>query len=130
MYAQIFLKRGKEESLLRRHPWIFSGAIEYIRSDRDRITEGEIVDVYTKSGDFIARGHYQIGSIAVRVLTFEQEPIDQQWWDRHIAGAYEMRRAIGMVDNPSTTCSMAKGIRCRDWSSTSTPQPPSYSATA
>ena len=104
MYAQIFLKRGKEESLLRRHPWIFSGAIEYIRSERDRITEGEIVDVYTKSGDFIVRGHYQIGSIAVRVLTFEQEPIDQQWWDRHIAGAYEMRRAIGMVDNPSTTC--------------------------
>ena len=63
--TQIYLRRGKEESLLRRHPWIFSGAIERIKSSEDEIKEGEIVDVYTKQGDFIARGHYQIGSIAV-----------------------------------------------------------------
>jgi len=104
MYAQIFLKRGKEESLLRRHPWIFSGAIEYIRSERDRITEGEIVDVHTKSGDFIARGHYQIGSIAVRVLTFEQVEIDQAWWNERIATAYDVRRSLDLTDNAQTTC--------------------------
>ncbi len=104
MYAQIFLKRGKEESLLRRHPWIFSGAIEYIRSDRDRITEGEIVDVFTKGGDFIARGHYQIGSIAVRVLAFEQQQIDAAWWRERIASAYDVRRSLGITDDPQTTC--------------------------
>ncbi len=104
MYAQIFLKRGKEESLLRRHPWIFSGAIEYIRSDRDRITEGEIVDVFTKGGDFIARGHYQIGSIAVRVLAFEQQRIDAAWWRERIASAYDVRRSLGITDDPQTTC--------------------------
>ena len=77
--TQLYLRRGKEESLLRRHPWIFSGAIEHIKSHGDEIREGEVVDVFTKSGNFIARGHYQIGSIAVRVLTFEQEDIDQAW---------------------------------------------------
>ncbi len=104
MYAQIFLRRGKEESLQRRHPWIFSGAIEYIRSERDHITEGEIVDVHTKSGDFIARGHYQIGSIAVRVLTFEQVEIDQAWWDERIATAYDVRRSLDLTENEQTTC--------------------------
>ena len=104
MYAQIFLRRGKEESLLRRHPWIFSGAIEYIRSERDHITEGEIVDVHTKNGDFIARGHYQIGSIAVRVLTFEQVEIDQAWWNERIASAYDVRRSLDLVENEQTTC--------------------------
>lgn len=104
MYAQIFLRRGKEESLLRRHPWIFSGAIEYIRSERDNITEGEIVDVHTKSGDFIARGHYQIGSIAVRVLTFEQVEIDQAWWNERIASAYDVRRSLNLTENEQTTC--------------------------
>ena len=69
MIPQIHLRRGKEESLLRRHPWIFSGAIESVRYDGNEIPEGALVDVYTRSGDFIARGHYQIGSIAVRVLT-------------------------------------------------------------
>lgn len=61
MIPQIHLRRGKEESLLRRHPWIFSGAIESVRYDGNEIPEGALVDVYTRSGDFIARGHYQIG---------------------------------------------------------------------
>lgn len=104
MYAQIFLRRGKEESLLRRHPWIFSGAIEFIRSERDHINEGEIVDVHTKNGDFIARGHYQIGSIAVRVLSFEQVEIDQAWWNGRIATAYDVRRSLDLTDNEQTTC--------------------------
>jgi 23S rRNA (cytosine1962-C5)-methyltransferase len=102
--AQIYLRRGKEESLLRRHPWIFSGAIERIKCSGDEIKEGEIVDVFTKQGDFIARGHYQIGSIAVRVLTFEQETIDQAWWNKKIAVAYDVRRTLDLTDNEATTC--------------------------
>ena len=58
--------------MLRRHPWIFSGAIERISEGISPLAEGDIVDVITKQGDFIAKGHYQIGSIAVRVLSFEQ----------------------------------------------------------
>ncbi len=101
--AQIYLKRGKEESLLRRHPWIFSGAIERAEVDEE-LTEGEIVDVNTKSGEFIASGHYQVGSIAVRVLSFEQEEFEQEWWNRRIMAAYEVRSTLQLTDNDQTTC--------------------------
>ena len=105
MIPQVFLRRGKEESLLRRHPWIFSGAIDYIRAEEEaEIAEGALVDVYTRSGEFIARGHYQIGSIAVRVLSFEQEPIDDAWWRRKIAVAYDVRRTLALTDDERTTC--------------------------
>ena len=70
---QIYLKRGKEESLLRFHPWVFSGAIQH--ADKG-IDEGEVVRVVNSQGDFIAVGHYQMGSIAVRVLSFSDESID------------------------------------------------------
>ncbi len=103
MIPEVHLRRGKEESLLRRHPWIFSGAVEFIKSEEEP-REGAIVDVYTKQGGFIARGHYQIGSIAVRVLTFEQETIDQQWWNRRIASAYDVRRTLSLTDSEQTTC--------------------------
>lgn len=101
--TKVYLRRGKEESLLRRHPWIFSGAVEYITADEEP-REGELVDVYTKQGDFIARGHYQIGSIAVRVLTFEVEPIDAAWWRDRVASAWDVRRLLGLTDDPRTTC--------------------------
>ena len=105
MIPQVFLRGGKEESLLRRHPWIFSGAIDYIRAEEEaEIAEGALVDVYTRSGEFIARGHYQIGSIAVRVLSFEQEPIDDAWWRRKIAVAYDVRRTLSLTDDERTTC--------------------------
>ena len=100
----VALRRGKEESLERRHPWVFSGAIEKITEGSKLLAEGDVVDVVTKQGDFIARGHYQIGSIAVRVLTFEKEAIDQQWWNNRVAKAKELRATIGMVGNSSTTC--------------------------
>ena len=103
-HPRIFLRRGKEESLLRRHPWIFSGAIGRVECPSDTIAEGEIVDVHTAAGDFIARGHYQIGSIAVRVLTFAQEPIDAAWWRARIRSACEVRRTLGLIDNAATTC--------------------------
>ena len=98
-HPRIFLRRGKEESLLRRHPWIFSGAIGRVECPSDTI-----VDVHTAAGDFIARGHYQIGSIAVRVLTFAQEPIDAAWWRARIRSACEVRRTLGLIDNAATTC--------------------------
>ena len=100
----IHLRRGKEESLLRRHPWVFSGAIESITEGVKPLTEGDIVDVVTKQGDFIARGHWQIGSIAVRVLTFERENIDQAWWNRRIAEARTLRETLGLIGNEATTC--------------------------
>ena len=102
--STVHLRRGKEESLERRHPWIFSGAIERITEGYKPLAEGDVVDVVTKSGEFIARGHYQIGSIAVRVLTFERETIDQAWWDHRIAEARRMREALGMVEDAATTC--------------------------
>ena len=70
--ACVHLRRGKEESLLRRHPWVFSGAIDHIAEGDKPLSEGDVGDVITKGGEFIARGHYQIGSIAVRVLTFDE----------------------------------------------------------
>ena len=98
---KIYLARGKQESLLRRHPWVFSGAIK--RADQP-LEEGEMVDVFTAEGEFIARGHCQVGSIAVRVLTFDDESIDQAWWTGRIASAYGVREALGLTENQQTTC--------------------------
>ncbi len=100
----VHLRRGKEESLLRRHPWVFSGAIERITEGERPLLEGDIVDVVTKQGEFIARGHWQIGSIAVRVLSFEREEIDQAWWNRRIAEARTLRHSLGLIGNTETTC--------------------------
>lgn len=96
-YKTIQLKKGKEESLKRFHPWIFSGAIQ--RMDKG-IEEGETVRVTTSSGDFIAVGHYQIGSITVRVLSFDDIEIDTEYWKQRLHSALEMRRRIGIADNP------------------------------
>lgn len=105
MTPQIHLRKGKEESLQRHHPWIFSGAVDYIAAeDESEIQEGAVVDVYTHSGSFIARGHYQVGSIAVRVLTFSEETVDAAWWERRIAAAFEVRRTLGLSENSDTTC--------------------------
>lgn len=97
MEKAVILKRGKEESLQRFHPWIFSGAIQRIEGSPE---EGDAVTVYTNDRKFIARGHVQVGSIAVRVLTFTDEPIDLEFWRRRIATAYHLRRSIGLAGNP------------------------------
>ena len=102
--ACVHLRRGKEESLLRRHPWVFSGAIDHIAEGDKPLSEGDVVDVITKGGEFIARGHYQIGSIAVRVLTFDEEAIDANWWEERIAHAKALRESLGMINNADTTC--------------------------
>nr|WP_288330598.1 class I SAM-dependent rRNA methyltransferase [uncultured Prevotella sp.] len=97
MYKNVYLKRGKEESLKRFHPWIFSGAIHHAD---EGIEEGEIVRVITADGEFIAVGHYQIGSIAVRVLSFHDEHIDISFWRASLESALQMRIAVGIADCP------------------------------
>ena len=84
-YKKIYLKKGKESSLQRFHPWVFSGAVA--RADKG-IAEGEIVEVYTANQEFIAVGHFQIGSIAVRVLSFNQQIINKAFWTKRLAAAY------------------------------------------
>ena len=96
MYRTIYLKRGKDESLKRFHPWVFSGAIQ--RMD-EGIEEGEVVRVLNSNGDFIAVGHYQKGTITVRVLSFEDIPIDEDYWEKSISSALNMRLTIGIADN-------------------------------
>lgn len=98
MYKQIYLKKGKEESLLRFHPWVFSGAISH--SDNG-IEEGDIVRVITSDGRFIAVGHYQIGSIAVRVLSFRDVTIDSEFWQSRLQSAIDMRVKLGIADSPT-----------------------------
>ena len=96
MYKQIRLRRGKDESLRRFHPWVFSGAIQQID---ENIEEGEVVRVLTDQGDFIAVGHYQQGSIAVRVLSFSDVAIDDAFWESRLHSALSMRQAIGIADS-------------------------------
>ena len=92
---EVRLKRGKEESLRRFHPWVFSGAIASVD---EGVGEGEVVRVVTNSGDFIAVGHYQQGSIAVRVLSFNDVKVDDDFWASRLSSALEMRIAIGLAD--------------------------------
>ena len=99
-YKKIYLKKGKEDSLKRFHPWVFSGAIQCMD---EGIEEGEVVRIITSHGDFIAVGHYQIGSIAVRVLSFSDVPIDKDFWYSRLSSALQIRLSIGIADNPANT---------------------------
>ncbi len=95
----IYLKRGKAESLKRFHPWVFSGAIA---SADGKAEEGETVRVVSHEGELMGYGHCQIGSIAVRMLTFTDEPIDDAFWQKRLAEAFRLRRALqltGREDN-------------------------------
>lgn len=96
-YKKVYLKPGKEESLKRFHPWVFSGAIARIEGEPE---EGEIVDVFTSKKEFIACGHYQVGSIAVRVLSFTQQEIDRDFWRQKLQVAKDLRVALGLIGNP------------------------------
>ncbi len=92
----ITLKPNKEASLLRFHPWIFSGAIHKINGAPE---EGDLVEVVSHQGDSLAVGHYQIGSIAVRVLSFEKCEVDSLFWKKRISNAYRIREKIGLVNS-------------------------------
>ena len=94
MYKQVYLKKGKEDSLLRFHPWIFSGAISRIE---EGLEEGDIVRVMTHDDRFIAVGHFQIGSIAIRVLSFHDVEIDDRFWESRLKAALHVRQSVGVV---------------------------------
>ena len=96
--CKIYLKPKKEESLVRFHPWVFSGAIQGMERKPE---EGDLVEVYSSDNRFLAIGHYQIGSIAVRVLSFEKRPIDHQFWVDRIRSAYQLRCILGLANTPN-----------------------------
>ncbi len=91
---QLFLKKGRDESLRRFHPWVFSGAVDHIKGSP---AEGDVVDVCAHNGDFLAVGHYQEGSITVRVLSFEQRSIDAAFWEDTLRKALSLREACGLT---------------------------------
>ena len=98
METKIVLKSGKEQSIRRYHPWIFSGAIKEIWGTP---AEGDVVSVYDNQNNFLAIGHYQPGSIAVRILSFEKVEPDIDFLRRRIQSAIDFRRSIGLIDNPT-----------------------------
>lgn len=105
-YKKIKLKPKKEESLKRFHPWIFSGAVH--RKD-DNLTEGEVVNVYTANDEFIAVGHFQIGSIEVRVLSFEEEEINLDFWMKRLSSALELRKSVGLLSDLNNSYRLIHG---------------------
>ncbi len=97
MYKNIYLKHRKEESLKRFHPWVFSGAIHHMD---EGIAEGDTVRVITADGNCIAVGHYQLGTITIRVLSFDDIAIDDSFWQQRMQSALAMRESIGVANNP------------------------------
>ena len=93
-YKTIVLKRGKADSLRRFHAWVFSGAIQSLPHN---LKEGEIVRVEDASSQFLAVGHYQIGSIAIRILSFEDVVVDDAFWDERLSEALMLRRALNLL---------------------------------
>src|SRR5574344_3108150 len=98
---KVVLQKGRDESLRRFHPWVFSGAIAQIIGSP---AEGDIVSVYNAEGQYMAAGHYQIGSIAVRILSFDSDPTAPDFWENSISRAIEVRRAAGLLGSSVTTC--------------------------
>lgn len=97
--VKVSLKSGKDASLRRFHPWVFSGAIDKIH---DKVEEGDLVEVYDSKDNYLGTGHCQIGTIAIRVFAFKNETINYDFWKSKIQQAYNYRKSIGLIDNPTT----------------------------
>jgi 23S rRNA (cytosine1962-C5)-methyltransferase len=97
--TRIILKSGKDQSLRRYHPWVFSGAIKKIEGPS---REGDLVEIYDNKGEFLALGHYQEGSIAVRVLSFNQSDVGASFWEDKITNAWKLRESLGLVNGTGT----------------------------
>jgi 23S rRNA (cytosine1962-C5)-methyltransferase len=102
----IYLNPGKEESLLRFHPWVFSGAIHHTDGNPE---EGDIVEIYDSNNRFLAVGHCQIGSIAVRILSFERETIDAAFWKKRLEAAYRLRQQLKWIHPGQNACRLVHG---------------------
>ena len=103
---KIVLKKGKENFLDRKHPWIFSGALS---TNTAEIEDGELIELTDFKGDFCAIGFFQPGSIAVRILSFESRPIDQAFWDERIKKAVSLRRELGLISKENNICRLVHG---------------------
>lgn len=105
-YKVIVLKPKKDDFIKRFHPWVFSGAIEIMPKD---ITEGEIVKVLSSKNEFLGVGHYQIGSIAVRILSFQNEDIDESFYEKRLTAAYNMRKSLKLISSVNDTYRLVHG---------------------
>lgn len=97
----IFLKAHRDEAVRRFHPWVFSGAVQ---SAEGNPRDGDLVHVYDNRDNWLAAGHFQDGSICVRIISFENQPIDTQFWTQKIQNAYDYRKKIGIIGNDATNC--------------------------
>src|SRR5687767_9912110 len=98
-YPRVIIKPGKENSIRRFHPWVFSGAIKSVEKE---LKEGEVVEVYTDQQEYLATGHFHNSSIAVRLISFQQQTIDLDFWKTRIQAAYNVRRELGLTDSKAT----------------------------
>ena len=109
----IILKSHKDESLRRFHPWVFSGAVARVILDANHPAaepdEGEIVRVESAEGDFLGIGHWQIGSIVVRILDFVHRTLPADFWQQRIRAAYAMRQTIGLIRSDNNTYRLIHG---------------------
>ena len=100
--ARIILKKGRDESLRRFHPWVFSGAVA--RLEGDEPAEGDVVSVYSAAGECLGCGHYQVGSITVRMLAFGATALLPDFWEDRLQAALEARKAFGLHGSAATNC--------------------------
>ena len=105
-YKKVTLRKGKEESLRRFHPWVFSGAIDHID---DTIEEGDVVAVYAADGTLIGNGHFQVGSIAVRMLTWGDSPVDADFYAQRLEAAAKLRMALGLMRSDNNAFRLVHG---------------------
>jgi 23S rRNA (cytosine1962-C5)-methyltransferase len=106
MYKQVILRKNKEESLLRNHPWVFSGAIDLID---DEILDGDIVTVFDSKQKFLGTGHFQNATIAVRILSFEETELDQNFFNHILSEAIELRKTLGLFSKENSICRIVHG---------------------
>ncbi|MBR4821754.1 MAG: class I SAM-dependent rRNA methyltransferase, partial [Bacteroidales bacterium] len=98
---KIYLKKGRDESVRRFHPWVFSGAVAQTVGNP---VEGDVVAVYSAEGEYLASGHWQIGSISVRILSFDADPLSPAFWEDTLSAALAARKAMGLTDSAKTNC--------------------------
>lgn len=101
-HPKIILSSGKDQSVHRFHPWVFSGAIKKIKNGK--VKDGDVVEVYDNKDKFLGIGHYQDSSIAVRIFSFEKAEPTPDFWQQKIQNAYDFRKTLGLTDNPETNC--------------------------